>query len=315
MTQVLVLAVALAFDLLLGEYPSRLHPVVWMGRLADRLLELAPRRGTFRQLAFGSFLVLGVTLPFAAPSWLLLQALAWQGEPIFVLGAALLLKPAFALRALWAEVEGVRARLLGSDLAAARGQVWRIVSRDVAVLSPGLIASAAIESASESLTDSFVAPLFYFALLGPAGALAYRGVNTLDAMIGYHGRFEYLGKAAARLDDVLNFVPARLAAALLAVSAGPAGGSVGGALRVLWRDHRRTESPNAGWTMSAMAGALGVRLEKPGTYVLNEHGEEPGPANVRRGLLTVMLAALLWVLVLALFLVWREGGGPAPALR
>ena len=306
--EVAILAAALAFDLVLGEYPSRLHPVVWMGWVADRLLRFAPQQGALGQCAFGVLVLVAVTIPFAVPTWLLLDTLQWTGGAVYVLAGALVLKPSFALRALWTEVEGVRAAVDKSDLTDARLRVGRIVSRDVAILTPGLIASAAVESAAESLTDSFVAPLFYFVLLGPAAALAYRAVNTLDAMIGYHGTYEYLGKAAALVDDALNLVPARIASLLLAVSSGPAGGSVAGALRGIWRDRARTESPNAGWTMSAMGGALGVRLEKPGSYVLGSESTEPLPSHIKQALIIVAGAAVLCTVIAVVVLVWRYGG-------
>lgn len=308
MEEAAILAAALAFDLLFGEYPNRLHPVVWMGWLTDRLLGWAPKDGPLRQTAYGALVLTVVVAIFAVPAWFLMRAFKATGGVPYVMTGALMLKPAFALRALWHEVEAVRQALAELDLSEARARVGRIVSRDVAVLAPPLIASAAVESAAESLADSFVGPIFYFALLGPAAALAYRAVNTLDAMIGYHGAYEYLGKAAARVDDLLNLIPARIAALLLALSAGPAGGSVAGACRAIWRDRARTESPNAGWTMSGMAGALGVRLEKPGAYVLNEGGSYPQPAHVRQALFVVGGAALLFVLFTVLFLIKRGAG-------
>lgn len=293
----MILLAALAFDLLLGEYPPRAHPVVWVGRLADLLLEAAPRSAPVAQFLFGLGLVLLSVALVAVPAWLVLVYFRGQGPGLYVLAGALLLKPSFALRALFREVERVREALAGGDLQEARSRLARIVSRDVATLSPPLIAAAAIESAAENFTDSFFAPLLCFLLFGPAGALAYRAVNTLDAMVGYRGRYEYLGKAAARLDDLLNLVPARLAALLLVLSAGPAGGSPARAWRVMWRDRALTESPNAGWTMSAASGALGVALEKQGAYRLGDGLPEPDERTVRRALHLVGAAAFLAVVL------------------
>ena len=300
MEEIAILGAAVAFDLLLGEYPARLHPVVWLGQITDRLLDFSPSTGAMRQFLYGLFVVVLVVAIFAVPAWLLLMSFRSGGGVVYVLAGALVLKPAFSLRVLWEAVQEVRRALTQGDIQEARQKVGQIVSRDVATLSPPLVAAAAIESSAENLTDSLVAPLFYFVLLGPAGALAYRVVNTLDAMIGYHGRYEYVGKAAARLDDVLNFVPARLAALLLAVSAGPAGGSVAGALRTMWRDHAKTESPNAGWTMSAMSGALGVKLEKPGAYQLGADHPEPGETHIRQALLILAAATTLALLLVVL---------------
>lgn len=300
MEEIAILGVALAFDLFLGEYPPRLHPVVWMGRLTDALMDQSPKSGPKRQLLYGGLMVLAALALFAGPAWFLASYSQRAGGVFYVLAGAVLLKPAFSLRALWAAVDQVRLELVRGDLQEARRILGRIVSRDVAALSPPLVAAAAIESAAENYTDSFVAPLLYFLLLGPAGAIAYRVVNTMDAMVGYHGRYEYLGKAAARLDDVLNYVPARLAALLLAVSAGPGGGSPLGALRGMWREHGKTESPNAGWTISAMAGALGVKLVKPGAYQLGAGNREPQDSDVRRSLLILAAAAALALLLLVL---------------
>src|SRR5262249_33430479 len=156
----------------------------------------------------------------------------------------------------------VGSALRADDLRTARTRLRALVSRDTSTLDRDLVAAAAVESVAENLGDSFVAPLFWYAALGLPGAVAYRYVNTCDAMLGYRGRYECLGKASARPDDMASWLPARLAAFLLVISAPLAGGDATAAWHVLRRDHRRTASPNAGWPMSAMAGALAVRLEK-----------------------------------------------------
>jgi adenosylcobinamide-phosphate synthase len=147
---------------------------------------------------------------------------------------------------------------------------------------------------AENTTDSFIAPWLAFALFGLPGAVAYRAINTLDSMIGYHGKYEYLGKASARLDDLVNLIPARLSALLLVVgSAILPGQKVSRAWRIMWRDHRRTESPNAGWTMSGMAGALGVALEKVGHYRLGDPMRPLEPQDITRAIQTMYLIACL----------------------
>ncbi|MFC1864895.1 CobD/CbiB family cobalamin biosynthesis protein, partial [Chloroflexota bacterium] len=120
-----------------------------------------------------------------------------------------------------------------------------------------------------------VAPLFYFLLFGVPGAIAYRVVNTLDAMVGYHGEYEYLGKFASRLDDVLNFIPARLTALLLVLASFLSGRGARASWQVTLREHSKTESPNAGWVMAAVAGALSVQLERVGHYRLGEADTPP----------------------------------------
>jgi adenosylcobinamide-phosphate synthase len=153
--------------------------------------------------------------------------------------------------------------------------------------------AAAIQSLAENASDSFVAPLFYYSLFGLPGAWAYRAVNTLDAMVGYHGRNEFVGKFAARLDDLLNLLPARLTALLIVIAAGLAGADARGAWRAWRRDHAHTASPNAGHPMSAVAGALGVVLEKVDHYRLNAGASEPAPADIARAERLVGLALAL----------------------
>jgi adenosylcobinamide-phosphate synthase len=223
-----------------------------MGALATWLLRCAPARGAATQLAFGAALVAIVATPFVATAF----AVAAVAEHAGALGSAALavaLKPSFALRALGEAAMRVRAPLAAGELATARDALRGLCSRPTHELGADEVIAATVESVAENTCGSFVAPIFYYALLGLPGAVAYRVVNTLDAMVGYRGRFEYLGKPAARLDDLLNLVPARLTALAL-LAAGPlAGGRARRGVRVWRRDARATASPNAGHPMAAMA--------------------------------------------------------------
>lgn len=285
-----LLPLAVAWDLLLGEPPARAHPVVWMGTAARALERRAPTAGRGAQLAYGALLAVAPPVAYAA-------AVARGGRwlrsrpPLGLLVGVPLLKSTFAIRELRRAGEGVRAPLAAGDLAGARAGLRSLVSRDPADLDAPLIAAAATESLAENLGDSVVAPLFYYALFGPPGAVAYRAINTLDAMIGYRGRYEWLGKAAARLDDLVNLVPARLAAGLLIAAAAVAGEDAPRALATTRRDAGATASPNAGWPMAAMAGALGVELEKVGHYRLGAGGGAADAATIARADRLVALAA------------------------
>jgi adenosylcobinamide-phosphate synthase len=159
------------------------------------------------------------------------------------------------------------------------------------------VVSAAVESVAENTGDSLVAPLFYFLLLGVPGAIGYRVVNTLDAMIGYHGKYEYLGKFAARLDDVLNYIPARIAALWLVAAAFIMRKNGCQAWRTALREHGQTESPNAGWPMAAMAGALNTQLEKVGQYRLGENNTELVPEAIATSVRLFLVATVIWVLI------------------
>jgi len=229
-------------------------------------------------------------------------ALGLLPAPLSLLGRAWLLKCTFSIDALFAAVLVVRGHLVAGDLPGARQQVaWHLVSRDTADLEAPAVASAAVESLAENLTDGLAAPVLFYvagvllhgAGLGLALAWAYRAVNTADAMIGYRrAELTYLGRATARADDALNYVPARLAATAIVAGAWCAGQSAAGAARAWRLDGGRTESPNAGQTMAAMAGALGVTLEKRGQYRLGA-GPPPDVAAIDRALRVARWAAAL----------------------
>ena len=191
-------------------------------------------------------------------------------------------------------------------MAQARLGLRSLVSRDPSQLSPELAAAATVESVSENMADSIVGPLLFFALFGLPGAVVYRAVNTLDSMVGYRGEYEFLGKASARLDDLLNLIPARLTGLLLVLSSlFLPGQRAAEAWRVMWRDHSRTQSPNAGWPMSGMAGALGVELEKVGHYRLGDSTRPVGPQDITQAIRSMYLVAALGLAV-ALVLVYAR---------
>jgi adenosylcobinamide-phosphate synthase len=199
---------------------------------------------------------------------------------------ALLLKPVFAYRNLRRAVSEVAAALARDDLVEARRLTgWHLVSRDTSQLSEAEVAGAAIESLAENVTDSVTAPLLAFAVGGLPAAWGYRLVNTADAMWGYRSpEFEWLGKFPARLDDLLNWLPARLTGWLIVVAAWLTGADGERAGQTMLAQHHRVTSPNAGWTMSAMAGALNVTLSKRGVYELVGGPAEPVVSDIKRAL-------------------------------
>lgn len=288
------LAVALTVDALVGDGEAvAWHPVAVAGRALERGCAPLRRLSPARQLAGGAAVVAAVAGAAAAGAWAV-ERLAGRGPAGWVL-VGVALKPAFSLRQLLEEGDRVAGALEAGDLPAARTRLSSLVSRPTAGLPAGLVASAAIESLAENLADSVVAPLLCFSLFGLPGAAVYRVVNTADAMIGYRDERVWLGKAAARADDALNLVPARLSVVALAAAAAllEGGGAGRRALRAAWREAGHTASPNAGWPMAAMAGALGRRLEKRGHYVLGAAHPEPDASDVRRARAIVRLAALL----------------------
>jgi adenosylcobinamide-phosphate synthase len=289
-----VLAAALALDLLAGEYPARLHPVVWMGHMITFLERRGPSSsgaGRARPFLYGLGMALLVPAVFAGAAALAIH-LARIHPLASIAVEALLLKSAFAVRALGEAAAAVAAPLRGGRLDDARRALRSLCSRDASALDAPRVAAAAVESVAENASDSAVAPLFWWALLGVPGAIAYRALNTLDARVGYHGKYEWLGKASARLDDLANLIPARLTAALLLAAGALRGGDARRGLAVLLRDGAKTESPNAGRPMAAMAGLLGVELEKVGAYRLGAPGAPPGAAAIAAAWRVASLAVL-----------------------
>jgi adenosylcobinamide-phosphate synthase len=184
---------------------------------------------------------------------------------------------------------------------------YHLVSRPTDGLDAGQMASATVESAGESLTDGFVAPLLCYLIFVLAGAYAYRAISTADAMFGFReGPLEYFGKISARLDDIANWIPSRVAALSIVGAAAIVREDAPGSWRTLVRDRRRTASPNAGWTMSALAGALGVGLEKPGLYCLGD-GPRPRTVDIERGIRVVFAAAMATTAMAIGWLALRRG--------
>ncbi|MDW8335907.1 MAG: adenosylcobinamide-phosphate synthase CbiB [Tepidimonas sp.] len=281
-------AVALALDAWLGEPPARLHPVVGMGRLLQALgSRIAPAAGEVVCPArtrvagavawsLGAALVVGLAWAMQA-GW---AATPWWAQ---VVGLGVLLKPLLAWRMLRDEVAAVQAALR-QGLAQGRARVARLVSRDVRALDATQVRQAALSTLAENLNDSVVAPLFWWAVAGLPGAALYRWANTADAMWGYRGvragrDWTWAGWWAARADDALSWLPARLSALLLMLAAGRP-------LRwtPLRAQARQTPSPNGGWPMGALALLLDVRLDKPGVYTLHAGGRPPTEADTEQAL-------------------------------
>ncbi len=324
-------SVALITDWCLGEPPTRFHPTVWMGAFLRRARAHAhglasARRDTsavLRELAAGSAWVLLGLLLVCAASLVLTGLLAWvlaaaavrsvglpglprrdagaPLDPVAALTHGVLLKPALAARSLLDATHAVQQALTMPDehagLVEARRQLaWHLVSRPTQDLRADEVAGAALASLAENFSDSIVAPLLAYRVAGLPGAYAYRFVNTADAMLGYRStELEWFGKPAARLDDLCNLVPARVAGTALLLASVLCKASPRGAWRCLCHDARRTPSPNGGWPMAAMAGALGVVLDKRQTYTLNATGRAPTAHDLITGRRLVRMATLLVV--------------------
>ena len=266
-----IVIAALAFDALIGDpdwlWRRLAHPVTSIGALIDDLDRRFNREDrTPQQRKLAGIACTAVLVVIAGSVGALIQAIIEQlpaGNILLALIASIFI----AQRSLYQHVAKVRSAFARGGLAEARKAVAMIVGRDPEQLDEAGVCRAAIESCAENFSDGVVAPAFWLALLGLPGLIAYKAINTADSMIGHRTeRHASFGWAAARLDDLVNLVPARLSALLLAVAAPIAGGSVGKSWGVVRRDASRHRSPNAGWPESAMAGALGLALAGPRRY-------------------------------------------------
>ncbi|OGO00580.1 MAG: cobalamin biosynthesis protein CobD [Chloroflexi bacterium RBG_13_52_12] len=296
MEWILIPALAVVIDLALGDPPDVIHPVAWMGKVISLLERVGLKLRPAGQFVYGIVMALFVAALFAVPVYYLVAYLRDLNQVAYIIVAAVLLKLTFSIRGLWRTALKIKSLLREDKLDKTRFELRALVSRNTGDLERPFLASAAVESVAEGTCDSLVAPLFYFLILGVPGAIGYRAVNTLDSMIGYHGKYEHLGKFAARLDDVLNFIPARLAALMLIVAAALQK-SGRRAWKTALREHVKTESPNAGWPMAAMAGALGTRMEKVGHYVLGEGNPSPSLETIDSAVKIFLLAAAAWILI------------------
>jgi adenosylcobinamide-phosphate synthase len=295
-----VLALAVLLDLTLGEPPARLHPTVWMGFMVGFLESRAPKEG-FAAMMAGLLITLCLVCFWGAAAFLVAWGLKEIHTIVYIVVGAVLLKTSFSVRLLHKEASLVRGYLEQGDMSQVRARMPSLVSRDPSSLTAEQATAATVESVSENINDSFLAPWLFFALFGFPGAFAYRMINTLDSMIGYRGVYEYLGKASAWLDDLVNLIPARLAGFLLVVSSGfLPGQQMGRAWRTMWQQHSRTKSPNAGWTMSGIAGALGVQLQKVDPEVGYQLGEPERPIeskDILRSIQSMYLVGLFGIAI------------------
>ncbi len=301
-----IMLAGLALDAGLG-WPDRLfraigHPVTWLGALigaCDRGLNRGSRAA---RLAGGTACVAVTCHAAALPAWAA-QALLPAGMAGLLIGG-FLAWPLIAARSLHDHVAAVARPLAAGDIAGARRAVAMIVGRDPERLDQAGIARAALESLAENASDGIVAPLFWGAVAGLPGIAVYKAINTMDSMIGHRTpRHEAFGKPAARLDDAVNWIPARLAGLLFALAAPR---RLGTAVAVMRRDAPRHRSPNAGWPEGALAGALGIRLSGPRAYAdrvadepwLNADAPDPAPGDLARGLALYRHAMALLALAL-----------------
>jgi len=258
-------ACALTLDLLLGDPVFPYHPVRLMGKL-NRIIERIIKKSPVPDRAGGYMgLAAAVSVPLAI-LFILLKITRNIPAAAFIVSSAVIYF-SLALKDLAKHGLAVKEALERGDTEEARKRVSYLITRDTRNMESREIVRCTIESISENAGDSVIAPVFWSLLWGPAGALFYRAVNTLDAMWGYKTRkYILFGRPSAVLDDILNFIPARITGLLFCICAPAVGGNCVRAWKTMIRDHARVKSPNAGYPEAAMAGALGISLGGPGIY-------------------------------------------------
>jgi adenosylcobinamide-phosphate synthase len=298
----IVLFSAIAIDLTVGEYPTRLHPTVWVGRIIGffkpRLKDSSAKREYIKGTIFALMLVV---TSFTVAHYILVYA-SLLDMLIATALAVLILKSTFAIRSMEEHAKAViDAIVIDNDIITARQRLARIVGRDTSNLDDEHILSAVIESIGESIVDGINSPLFYYALYGVPLAFAYRVINTLDSMLAYRDPYhKHIGYASAKLDTIANYIPARITAIIIVIASLLLRLDWKNAFKVMLRDRHNTPSKNSGYPMSALAGALRIRLEKIGYYTLGDAYESISIKHYMLAVKVMKLSALLFILIVVI---------------
>lgn len=304
----IALAGAVTIDFLFGDPSNRYHPVAWLGRfigffvpkLKDNSNNSA-KKETVKGLIFTTSLIItfGLVIHF-----IVFTTLHLLGAVDGIIFSTLILKITISIMGMEKHARVIMSALKRSDLENAQYNLSMIVRRNTKTLDEQHVISGIIECISESTVDGIVSPLFYYSFFGPAGAFIYRIINTLDSMLGYKDNYyKNIGWMSARLDTIANYIPARITALLMIVSAGVIGADWKNSLQILQRDHNKTFSPNAGYPMATMAGALRIKLEKIGHYSLGESYEPSSVEKCKTAISIMKLTTILFCVIFSIPLI------------
>ncbi len=288
--ETLVLLIAISIDIL-GEYPNIVHPVVWIGKIIEFFDLKRKRRSNWVEFIEGTLLLIFVLVIFLFTIYLLLK-FTEKNLIVNIIIQAFFLKASFSVASLIRHVKKCETQ----DIENLRKNVSMIVSRNVNNLEKTHLYSAAIESGAENIVDSIISPLFYFLLFGVPGAFLFRIVNTFDAMVGYRNeRYEYFGKFPARMDDIMNFIPARIAGLILLLFKPK---------RVIRNIKKyRKIKINGMYTIASMGAILDVNLEKIGYYRI-EGSRDPTMDDVKRVINYIIYVSIIWIVLVLMVMIF-----------
>ncbi|MFX1520203.1 MAG: cobalamin biosynthesis protein [Promethearchaeota archaeon] len=310
----MLVTIFLAFfiDLTVGEPPEFIHPVVLIGKVIGKLKNSLKHKNPRIEKFNGAILSISTIIIFVIPFYFLLVIVRlFLGVLASILLAAYLLKTTFSVKFFISLIIPIADALERNDIEDARKLVSRVVGRDTSTLDNRLVASAAVETTAEGIPDSLTSPIFYFALfgifgvvIGVAGALAFRAISTLDSMVGYKDpEHVNIGMISAKLDDIANFIPARISAFLIVVASIFLEENYKNSWKIMRRDASTTSSINSGWVMAAAAGALNVQLEKPGNYLLGDPIDKLDNSHIFRTIKILRLTIVLFLLLVCVPLI------------
>jgi adenosylcobinamide-phosphate synthase len=296
---VLVVVGALALDLAFGDPKNKYHPTAWIGKVIARLVPIAKSPNPTAEKIGGVLVTLAVTgLVAVLLVWFGLLSQNMTGTIsviIVIVVGSVLLKTTIAIRGLQRHGQQVMESLSNGNLEEARDRLSMLVKRNTKGLDRNHIVSGVLESTSENIVDGVTGPMFYFGLFGLVGAFVYRAINTIDSMVGYKtSMFGNVGWFGANCDKVLNYVPARLTGYIMILSAVLVGADWKNSLETLRRDGKKTSSPNAGYPMAAMAGALRTRFEKVDHYVLGDGTADLDMGHFRSAIALMKVTCVLF---------------------
>lgn len=300
---ILIVISAVILDLLVGDPKNKFHPTSWIGSLIAKLVPIiqnkSPRREKFGGIILVIFLTTLVTtlLVFLEVA---IQNIAFDfiGIIVSVIVGVILLKTTIAIRGMEKHAMAVMESIERNDLDAARNNLSMIVKRNTKNLDKNHVLSGTLESISENTVDGVTGPLFYFAFFGIPGAFIYRIINTIDSMIGYKTSiFTNVGWFGANCDKILNYLPSRITSLMMVIGAMILGNDWRKSYKIMKRDGKNTESPNAGYPMATLAGALGTRFEKIDHYSVGEGNIELTKSHLRSAIALMKVTSILFCII------------------